>query len=198
MASPITDAMTCALGGGTALPMRSLQAWSLKACDLLYLIGGRPSDTLRFLDAAFEIRTSAAGRSGVLNYRTSKTDTPIEIEINEAVIEVVEWFRAWKSRNGLLSKYLICYPPYVRKRHIGKPVSASYLSGRWRECAIAAGFEPGQYWLYDLRKKSMTDEQRTQGRHNKGGHRTESSRELYILDEVPIRSSAKLVALKRG
>jgi hypothetical protein len=97
-----------------------------------------------------------------------------------------------------VSPYLICYPAYIKTRLIGRPVSASHISRRWAECVVKAGYAKGQYWLYDLRKKSMTDEQRKQGTHNKGGHKNESTRERYILDEVPMRSTTVLAALPRA
>src|SRR5690606_14988318 len=136
-------------------------------------------------------------RRGTLTFEQMKTGTLQEIELSEAVIDLVEWFRDWKKRNRLVSPYLICYPSYIKTRLIGRPVSPAHISRRWAECVVKAGYEKGQYWLYDLRKKSMTDEQRKQGRHNKGGHKNESTRERYILDEVPLRSTTVLAALPR-
>lgn len=171
--------------------------WEARAVDMLYLVSGRPEDTLRFPDAAFVITDGPGGRLGTLRYETGKTGQLLEIALNDAVMDLVQWFRDWKQKQGILSTLLICYPTYFRRDYIGQPVSVKYLSGRWGESAVKAGFEPGQYWMYDTRKKSITDENRKQGKNNKGGHRTDAMREHYILDEVPMRSRATLAALPR-
>ena len=66
------------------------------------------------------------------------------------------------------------------------------MSRRFAERVVSAGYHAGTYWLSDLRKKGLTDENRNQGQNDKGGHLTEAMRRHYVLDEIPVRSTSTL------
>lgn len=186
--------------------------WQARAVDLLYLISGRPGDVLQFPDDQYVIDANTG--TGMLKYRTGKTDTPIELELNAAVVELVQWFRDWKKAQDLVSPYLVCTPTYYRLNHrhrdkVGQPITVNYLSKRFREAAMIAhranpdlklyDEETGKYRyrLYDNRGRGLTDERRNnEGKPTgKGGHRDDRSERIYITDEVPVRAKATLARI---
>ena len=61
-----------------------------------------------------------------------------------------------------------------------------------------AGFEPGQYWLADLRKKGLTDEFVGQGENDKGGHKTQTMKNYYRLVQPPKRARNTLVDIRKA
>jgi hypothetical protein len=176
--------------------------YQARAVDMLYMITGRPGDVLALEDSQFSI--DAQNHAGTLSYESQKTGTVIELELNDALVDLVLWFREWKRQQNLVSRHLICYPAYYARmaRHrdlVGKPLSVGFLSRRFAQAVIDAGYDKGAYRLYDNRRKGITDERRNQGGHTgKGGHKGESSELFYVVDEVPVRTKSTLARIGKS
>jgi len=176
-----------------------LEEWEARACDLVYLISHRPTDVLRLRDEEPGIRY-ADGRV-VVSFTATKNEQAVEI-VDDVATEggleaALAWFRQWKRDQGIRSPWVVCYPKTARKRDIGRPVSRDYLSRRFAEAVVAAGFEAGTYTLRDLRKTGLTDEARIAGRAtDKGGHKTEQMRQYYVVGGVPSRARNNLVVMR--
>ncbi len=79
-----------------------------------------------------------------------------------------------------------------------KPISVAYLSRKFSEAVVAAGFSAGAYVLRDLRKKGLTDEARKASKAtNKGGHKTKEMQEYYVVGGVPKRARNNLSVLRK-
>lgn len=176
-----------------------LSEWEARACDLVYLISHRPGDVLRLRDEEPYVRY-ADGRV-TISFTATKNEQAVEIvdEVgSEGGIEAaLAWFRQWKREQGIASKAVVVYPKTARKRDIGKSVSRDYLSRRFAEAVVAAGFLAGTYTLRDLRKTGLTAEARIAGKAtDKGGHKTEQMRQHYVVGGVPSRARNNLVVLR--
>lgn len=183
----------------------SLEDWETRACDLVYLVSHRPGDVLRLRDEVPWVRYEMRDDRKVVVISFTATKNGQEVEIADDVTtdggieSVLAWFRQWKRSQGIASPWMVCYPPTARKRDIGKPVSRDYLSRRFSEAALYAGFPAGAYTLRDLRKTGLTDEARIVGKAtDKGGHKTEQSRQYYVVGGVPSRVRNNLVVVRSG
>lgn len=181
----------------------SLEEWETRACDLVYLVSHRPGDVLRLRDEAPWVRYEARDGRRVVVISFTATKNGQEVEIADDVTtdggieSVLTWFRQWKRSQGIASPWVVCYPPTARKRDIGKPVSRDYLSRRFAEAVLHAGFPAGAYTLRDLRKTGLTEEARIAGKAtDKGGHKTEQMKEYYVVGGVPSRVRNNLVVLR--
>lgn len=180
-----------------------LEEWEARACDLVYLISHRPGDVLRLRDEApFVSYWVQGGRRVVrVSFTAAKNEQAVEI-VDDAGAEggieaTLQWFRRFKEAQGIVSKGVVVYPTTARKRDIGRPVSRDYLSRRFAEAAVAAGFEAGTYTLRDLRKTGLTDEARIAGKAtDKGGHKTEQMKQYYVVGGVPQRVRNNLVVVR--
>jgi hypothetical protein len=161
-----------------------LETWQAKACDLLYMVSHRPNDVLSLREDQVidnEIRFTAR-----------KNDVDMAIEMNDDLAGIVEWFKQWKADLNIVSPHLVVYPTTSRRRSIGKPVSVGYLSRKFAEAVVAAGFEPGTYALRDIRPKGLTDEFRIAGDSDKGGHLTDVMKRRYRRIRLPMRAKNNL------
>jgi len=186
-----------------------LGEWEARACDLIYLISHRPGDVLRLEDrepwVRYEIRydpeTDRDREAVIISFTARKNEQAIEIADwvdKEGGIEAtLKWFRRWKEEQGIVSPWVVCYPKTARRRDVGKPVSRDYLSRKFADVVLKAGFGPGAYTLRDLRKTGLTDEARLAGKAtDKGGHKTEASRQYYVVGGVPQRARNNLVVMR--
>jgi len=180
-----------------------------RACDLVYLVSHRPGDVLRLRDEEPEIRYETredpeTGRSRkvvVVSFTATKNEQAVEIfdyvDTPGGIESALAWFRQWKTDQGFITKHVVVYPKTARKRDIGKPVSRDYLSRRFAEAVVAAGFPAGTYTLRDLRKTGLTDEARIAGKAtDKGGHKTEQMKQYYVVGGVPQRARNNLVVVR--
>ena len=192
-----------------------LEEWEARACDLVYLISHRPSDVLRLRDEepfvryeqrefkvptinGFAIETCAAV---VVSFTATKNEQAVEIadrvDAEGGIADTLQWFRAWKESQEIVTKAIVVYPKTARPKDIGRPVSRDYLSRRFAEAVVKAGFDAGTYTLRDLRKTGLTDEARIAGKAtDKGGHKTEQMKQYYVVGGVPLRVRNNLVVLR--
>lgn len=180
-----------------------LEEWEQRACDLAYLVSHRPSDVLALQDKEPTVRYET--RDGVdvvaLAFTATKNEQAVEIvdavNTQGGIAEALAWFRKWKEDQGIISPYVVCYPKTARKRDIGRAVSRDYLSRRFAEAVLYAGFPAGTYTLRDLRKTGLTDEARLAGKAtDKGGHKTEQMKQYYVVGGVPSRVRNNLVVMR--
>ena len=171
-----------------------MHPWQQRACDLVYMISHRPADVLAIQEKDITILTD---RTTLIKFQAAKNNQPMEITGGDELAEIVEFFRAWKIEQRLVSPYLIVYPVSTyNRRHIGKPVSRDWLSRTWSVAREKAGFE--QYQIRDLRKTALTDEAIIAGEAtNKGGHQTEQMKRYYVVGKLPIRANNNLVVLRK-
>ncbi len=180
-----------------------LEDWEARACDLIYLLSHRPSDVLRLRDetpwvrydrrgdADYVVVSFTAAKNGQAVEISDRTDTPGGIE------DTLHWFRAWKRQQGTAAPSVMCFPATARAQDAGRPISRDYLSRRFAEAVVVAGFEPGQYTLRDLRKTGLTDEAVIAGEATKkGGHKTEAMRQYYVVGSVPQRVHNNLSVMR--
>jgi len=173
----------------------NLDDWQARACDVIYLISHRPGDVLGIREPDIEFE----GDTLTIRFTASKNGQAMEIVDDGDLAAAVRWFRQWKAGQGILSEHLICYPKTMRRHLIGKPLTVDYLSRRFSEALVEAGFPIGTYVLRDLRKKGLTDEARATGSPtNKGGHLTEQMRREYVVGGLPVRYRNTLRVLKKG
>jgi hypothetical protein len=158
--------------------------WESKACDLLYMVSHRPNDVLSLKDSNIY--------GGIVRFTATKNDVDMEIGMNDALEEIVTWFRNWKTQQGIVSPFLVVYPKSTKRRFIGKPVSVGYLSGKFSEAVVSAGLTKGIYTLRDIRPKGLSDEFVTAGDSDKGGHKTDAMKQLYRRIRVPMRAKNNL------
>lgn len=181
-----------------------LEEWEARACDLVYLISHRPGNVLRLRDEAPFVRyeTRDGGEYVVVSFTAAKNDQAVEIgdrvDTPGGIEETLAWFRRWKTDRGIVSPMVVCFPTSARPKHAGRGVSRDYLSRRFAQAVVAAGFDPGTYTLRDLWKTGLTDEARIAGEATKkGGHKTEAMRQYYVVGGVPQRVRNNLVVLRR-
>lgn len=181
----------------------SLEEWEARACDLIYLISHRPGDVLRLRDQEPFVRyeTRDDRRVVVVSFTATKNDQAVEIvddvETDGGIEAALHWFRDWKKAQGIVSSAVVVYPKTARRQDVGRPVSRDYLSRRFAESVVYAGFPAGAYTLRDLRKTGLTDEARIAGEATKkGGHKTEQMRQYYVVGGVPQRVRNNLVVLR--
>lgn len=184
-----------------------LDEWEARACDLVYLISHRPSDVLRLGDGLIRYETRVDPETGkereavIVAFTATKNQQSVEIadwiDTPGGIESVLTWFEMWKKNQGIVARTVVCYPKTARKRDIGHPVSRDYLSRRFAQAAVAAGFDAGAYTLRDLRKTALTDEARLAGKAtDKGGHKTEQMRQYYVVGGVPQRVRNNLVVVR--
>lgn len=180
-----------------------LEEWEARACDLIYLISHRPGDVLRLRDQEPFVRyeTRDDRRVVVVSFTATKNDQAVEIaddvETDGGIEAALRWFRDWKKAQGIVSNAVVVYPKTARRQDVGRPVSRDYLSRRFAEAVVYAGFPAGAYTLRDLRKTGLTDEARIAGEATKkGGHKTEQMRQYYVVGGVPQRVRNNLVVLR--
>lgn len=156
--------------------------WLGRACDLLLCMSSRPADALSLRDDAFDA-------DGLLKYRTNKNGTNIEIEDESGTLaKTVLWFRAWKRKNRQVSPHLITFPSYFHPPLAGNPVSVRYLSRKFADAVVAAGYPKGRWELRHLRHTGISEEIKNQGEEaNKGGHRSRAGQAPYRTAEPVTR-----------
>lgn len=178
----------------------NMQEWEAHACDLIYFNSHRPGDVLALSEDNISTYRRGAGKKMiVVSFTATKNDQAMEIvdRADGDLAKTLQWFRDWKKSQDILSKHFVVYPKTSRRRSIGQPVSVGYLSRCFAEAVIAAGFEKGKYKLKDLRKKGLTDEARKAGKPtNKGGHKTEQMRRLYVVGQLPVRVRNNLRSIR--
>lgn len=161
-----------------------LETWQARACDLLYMVSHRPNDVL-------SLRENQVIDNEIC-FTAKKNDVDMAIEMNDDLAGTVEWFKKWKADLNIVSPHLVVYPTTSRRRSIGKPVSVGYLSRKFAEAVVAAGFAPGTYALRDIRPKGLTDEFRIAGDSDKGGHLTDIMKRRYRRIRLPMRAKNNL------
>lgn len=167
--------------------------WRAKICDLIYMMSQQPIDVFGLKEDQIH---DDEGPFGEIHFARHKTGVPIVLEMNQDLRDLVDWFRAWKKKQGIISPYLMVYPTYFDKRSRTKPVKHRFMQLAWAQACADAGYK-GQYQLRDLRKRGLTDEFLSQGENNKGGHETEAMRKHYRLIRPPERSKSTLKSLRQ-
>lgn len=88
-----------------------------KCCDLMYLLSARNTDALTLEETEVHIfpegpRVDENGEPvfGVIMFNATKNDADIDMDMNDDLYKLVEWFRAYKRREGVISKYLCVHP----------------------------------------------------------------------------------------
>lgn len=164
--------------------------YARRACDLLYLLGTRPSDGLDLtVDSLVK-----EGNLWCVAFAAAKTGEEQELVSNQALHDELEWWRAWRLQHAPMSKHLIVHPRDAGRKINSRPISADWLSRVWRAAADKAGFP--DYTLRDLRPKSITDESLLGNQDNKGGH-TEAMRKHYTRVRLPTRAHVTVELPKR-
>lgn len=164
--------------------------YARRACDLLYLLGTRPSDGLGLtVDSLVK-----EGNLWCVAFAAAKTGEEQELISNQALHDELEWWRAWRLQHAPMSKHLIVHPRDAGRKINSRPISADWLSRVWRAAADKAGFP--DYTLRDLRPKSITDESLLGNQDNKGGH-TEAMRKHYTRVRLPTRARVTVELPKR-
>lgn len=191
---------------------KELDEWEAYACDLIYLISHRPGDVLRLKDQApwvtygrrVDPETGIDFDAVIISFTATKNDQAMEViddvTAKGGIEATLQWFREWKKKEGFdgrMIKHFICYPTTSRRRSIGKPISVGYLSRKFAYALLKAGFDKGTYVVRDLRKKGLTDEARIAGKAtNKGGHKTQTMREYYVVGGLPQRARNNLTVIR--
>jgi hypothetical protein len=192
----------------------NLSLWEAKACDLLYLVSGRPANVLN-LNEQNVVKIDQDGEQWQeLHFMGEKTNQPIELVINDDLTDLLQWFRDWKRGQCILSDHFVVYPLTSRHNCIGKPITRGYLSEKFKLACIAAGYwhweeklspqtktmkqyKTADYQLKDIRPKAITDENLKDSSNNKGAHRSESGRRVYIRLPDPIRMETKISLISK-
>lgn len=182
-----------------------LEEWEARACDLIYLVSHRPSDVLELQDREPWVRyeTRDGRKTVILSFTATKNDQAVEIaddaQADGGIEATLQWFRRWKEEQGIITSRVVVYPKTARRQDIGRAISRDYLSRRFAEAVVKAGFEAGKYTLRDLRKTGLTDEAQIAGEATKkGGHKTEQMRQYYVVGSVPQRVRNNLVVVRHG
>lgn len=177
--------------------------WRARICDMIYMFSQQPIDVFGLQESNIH---NHLGDWGEIHFTRHKTKNPGVIEMNRELRELVEWFRDFKRREGIISPALMVYPRYMDKRSRGKPVQHRTIGTWWAEACIECGYTTTDhngntvalYQLRDLRKRGLTDEaKKAGGATNKGIHDTEAMRIHYVLDVPPKRAVNTLTGIKR-
>jgi hypothetical protein len=148
-----------------------------RACDWIYLISGRPTDMLGIKETNITDK--------VVEYFAGKNQQLVNVERDEEINYLIDWFRDYKKQHGINSPYLIVHPLEARRKLGGKPITTALLYRYLKKAMNAA--ELPIYTLRDLRPKALTDEATNAGMPtNKGAHRTEQMRKHYVKKMVPV------------
>lgn len=169
-----------------------LRCWERLLCEWLYVVSHNPTDCLTVREEQVTVfEPPRADPDGTVVYgevaiSRAKTGEAVTIGLTEYPWEVYQTLLAIKREEGILSPHVAVYTTEFRRPLIGKPVSSEYLSRRFQAASRAAGFEPGQYQLRDLRPKGLTDEAKIAGKAtDKGAHKTEAMKQHYVRVSVP-------------
>ncbi|GAB3684021.1 hypothetical protein [Salinisphaera aquimarina] len=178
--------------------------WIARAVDLIYLVSHNPQDVLSIRDAKIDIcnKPIQDQETGEMLYAEipiarGKTGQEVVIYANEDLLEIIEFFRAWKRQQRLMSEYLVCYPlsmPTRWRRLVGHKVAVAHISRRFTAGARAAGLDG--LTLRDVRSKALSDEYVVAGNSDKGGHKTQAMKEHYRRVKLPMRARSDLRRLK--
>lgn len=156
------------------------------AVDWLYLVSGRPTNMLNVIDK--DIRES-------IYYYATKNDQPVIMEMDPELAKIVEWFRDYKRKEGIVSKYLIVHPRIAGSKLRGKVITTENLYRRFKDAARRVDL--GHYTLRHIRPKALTDEATLAGEAtNKGAHLTQAMRERYVKRKPPTRVQNNLKRLR--
>ena len=181
-----------------------MELWEAKTCDLLYLVLGRPANALSLNEQNVVKVLNNGHESQELHFTGEKTNQPIELEISQDLEYLLQWFRDWKRNQNIISDHFVVYPLASRPQSIGKPVSREHISRKFSLACIKCGFwhweekkspqtqkltsyKTADFKLQDIRPKAITDENIKDKTNNKGAHRSESGRRIYIRLPDPIR-----------
>tara|TARA_R110002049_G_scaffold291597_4_gene475693 strand:+ start:18153 stop:19220 length:1068 start_codon:yes stop_codon:yes gene_type:complete len=177
--------------------------WRAKICDLIYMLSQSPIDVFSFRDSQISDDTyidDGIVYSGSITISRAKTAETVIIGMNSELRELVDWFRAFKKAQNMISPYLFVYPSYMGRRYHGKRVTHRTMSAYWLEARKAAQEKHGfneDYQLRDLRKRGLTDEALTAGKAtDKGAHATEAMRNHYVLTKPPKRHGNTLKPIR--
>ncbi len=161
--------------------------WIARLVDLMLFMSSRPAD-------AFKVEESNFDESGNLIYKTNKTRTSIWVEDTTGELAAtVLWFREWKRKNNIISKYLCVQPSWKRKGVAGTAITVKFVSSKFSEAVERAGYPKGRWTLRLIRHKGITEEALKNSGNNKGGHLTESARKKYQTKVIPVRVQNTLI-----
>lgn len=73
-----------------------------KCCDLIYLLSSRNTDALT-------LEESQIGE-GRISFTAAKNEADIDMDMNEDLLALIEWFRAYKRREGIVHPRLCVHP----------------------------------------------------------------------------------------
>lgn len=159
-----------------------------RACDLLYILSHRPGDVLAITEDGID-------QDHTVRFTAAKNEQPMVITpydkdgaYNEDQRDIIEWFRAYKRKQGLVfvTRHLAVHPMEADRRIAAKPITREWLYRLWVDALQALEIPIGTYTLRDIRPKALTDEAEAEGAPtNKGGHQTEQSRRHYVKRRLP-------------
>lgn len=186
--------------------------WIVRAWDLIYFASHRPGDCLALAERNVNVEihpfkeadgSVVTQRCTIVRFTATKNDQPMEIvdKLDGPLTATIEWFRKFREAQELFSNAatpFVLHPRTAPRRYIGKPVPVGYVSKAFTAAVVEAKFTKGKYKLKDLRKKGLTDEAQLAGKPtDKGGHKTESMKRLYVVGELPMRVQNNLREIKR-
>lgn len=158
-----------------------------RACDWLYLMSGRPTNMLDVKDEQIHEKE--------IHYYASKNDNPVVVERDAELDELIAWFQSYKRDQKIVSPYLIVHPADAKRGLARKPITAGRLYRYFVDAMETAGLSG--YTLRDIRPKALTDEAERAGEAtNKGAHKTQAMRDLYVRKKLPVRVRNTLKRLR--
>lgn len=164
-----------------------------RALDWLYLMSGRPTNMMDVKEGQILEKE--------INYYASKNDSPVIVERDPEIDELISWFREYKRTQehkgavGIASPYLIVHPAKAKRGLAKRPISADRLYRYFKRAMKAAGVTG--YALRDIRPKALTDEAVLAGEStNKGAHKTKRMRDHYVKVKLPVHVKNNLKRLK--
>ena len=178
--------------------------WRARICDLMYLLSQSPIDVFSLRDDQINddhYTENDVDYYGSITISRAKTAETVIIGMNTELREAIDWFRAFKKRQNIISPYLFVYPRYMGRRYQSKQVTHRTMSAYWLDARKAAQKKhqfTEDYQLRDLRKRGLTDEALAAGKAtDKGAHATEAMRNFYVLSKPPKRHGNTLKRIGR-
>ncbi len=120
-----------------------------------------------------------------IHYQASKNDQPVIVEMDSELCDLVAWFRDYKKQQNIISQYLIVHPKTAPRGQATKQVTGERLYRYFKKAATRLKLK--KYHLRHIRAKALTDEAVLAGQAtNKGAHKTEGMRQLYVKKKIPV------------
>lgn len=159
-----------------------------RALDWLYIMSGRPTNMMDVQESHIHEKE--------IHYYAYKNDSPVIVDRDDVIDELVAWFRAYKRAQGIFTQYLIVHPAKAQRGLAKRPIDSGRLYRYFKRAMKDVGLSG--YTLRDIRPKALTDEATLAGEAtNKGAHKTQAMREHYVKIKPPIRVRNNLKSLRK-